>query len=86
MSDKLIFKVFILKIYFSLLDLDMKWIGTIRTIYKDGHIRIIPTKFSQNLASCLGGYKEMPFEAIVEDRPLTRHDGLLISNNHNSSP
>ena len=47
-SDKKIFKVFILKIYFSLCDLGMQQTGTIRTIVKEGHIRIIPAKFSAN--------------------------------------
>ena len=39
------------KSIFSLCDLDMQWTGTIRTILKEGHIRIIPTKFGQNPAS-----------------------------------
>ena len=49
------FKVFILKIYFSLCDRDMKWTKAIRAIIKEGHIRIIPTKFGQNTAGSLGG-------------------------------
>ena len=36
---------------FRLCDLDMQWTGTIRTIYKECHIRIIPAKFGQNPAS-----------------------------------
>ena len=50
-SDKKIFKVFILKIYFSLCDLDMQRTETIWTTIKEGHIRNIPAKFSPNPAS-----------------------------------
>ena len=46
-------KGFILKIYFSLCDLNMQQTRTIWTIIKEGHIRIIPVKLS--------------FEAIVDD-------------------
>ena len=45
---------FILKIYFSLYDLDMQRTGTICSFIKEGHIRIILAKFGQNPASSLG--------------------------------
>ena len=54
-SDKQIFKIFISKIYYSLCDLDLQQTETIRTIIKEGRIRIIPAKFDQNRASSLGG-------------------------------
>ena len=43
------FKVFILRFYFSLCDLDMQRPGTILTIVKECHIKIIPVKSGQNL-------------------------------------
>ena len=43
------------KSIFSLCDLDIQWTFTIWTIIKEGHIRIIPAKFGQIPASCLGG-------------------------------
>ena len=43
-----IFKVLILKIYFSLCVLDIQWTRTIRTTFIEVHIRIIPAKFGQN--------------------------------------
>ena len=43
------------KSIFSLCDLDMQWTAIIWTIFKQGHIRMIPTKFGLNPASCLGG-------------------------------
>ena len=49
------FKIFILKIFFSLCDLDMQQTETVWTIIKEVYIRIIPAKFGQNPASCLGG-------------------------------
>ena len=49
------FLSFILKIYFSLCDLDIQWTGIIRTTFKEGYIRIIPAKFGQNPAISLGG-------------------------------
>ena len=42
------------KYMFSLCDLDMQWNRTIWTIFKEGHIRFIPTKFAQNPESGLG--------------------------------
>ena len=33
----------------------MQWTGTIWTIIKEGHMRIIPAKFGQYPASSLGG-------------------------------
>ena len=47
------FKVFISKIYFRLCDLDTERTGTIRTLIRQGHIRIIPVKFCKNSASSL---------------------------------
>ena len=46
-SEKKIFKVFIVNIYFSMCDLDMQWTGTIWNFIKEGHISIIPAKFGQ---------------------------------------
>ena len=40
---------------FSLCVLHMQWTGTIWTIIKESHIRIIPAKFGQNPESSLGG-------------------------------
>ena len=54
----------------------MQWTGTIWTILKEGHIRIIPTKFGQNPASSLG-------EDVVWSNCW---DGRRTSNDHNSSP
>ena len=42
------------------------------TIFKEGNIRIILTKFGQNPASSLGGDS---FEAIVDDAGHTLHVG-----------
>ena len=53
-SDKKIFKVFILKTFFILCDLDMQHTRTIWTNLKEGHIRFITAKFGQNPASSLG--------------------------------
>ena len=39
----------------SLCNKDMQRTGTIRTIIKEGHIRIISAKFGQNPARSLGG-------------------------------
>ena len=50
-SEKKSFNFFILKIYFNPCDLAKQWTGTIWTILKEGHIRIIPTKLGQNPAS-----------------------------------
>ena len=67
-SDKKIFqkKKSSRKSIFSLCDLDMQWTGTICTIIKEGHIRVIPAKFGSNPASSYI-YKEMSFKAIVND-------------------
>ena len=48
------FKFSSCKSIFSLCDLDMQRTGTIWIIMKDGHIRINPAKFGQNLISTLG--------------------------------
>ena len=64
------------KSIFSLCDLDMQWTGTIWTIIKEGHIRIIHAKFGKNPASSLGGDV---LEAIGDD-------AQRIFNSHNSSP
>ena len=55
--DKKIIKVFISKIYFSLCALDTfrQGTGTIWTIIKEGHIRIIPAKFGKKPAISLWG-------------------------------
>ena len=47
------FKVFNLKIFFSLCELDMQCTKTNLNIFKEGHIRIIPTKFGKKSASSL---------------------------------
>ena len=54
----------------------MQWTGTIWTIIKEGHIRIIRAMFGKNSASSLGGDV---LEAIGDDARQT-------FNNHNSSP
>ena len=50
-SDEKILKFSSRKSIFSLYDLDMQRTGTIWTIIKEGHTRIIPDKFGKNLAS-----------------------------------
>ena len=47
-------KNFILKICFSLCDLDIQRTKSILTIIDKGHIRTIPAKFGKNPASSLG--------------------------------
>ena len=59
----------------------MQWTRTIGTILKEGHIRIIPTKFGQNPASSLGG--DVVWSNCWRQ---TIHDGRRTSNDHNSSP
>ena len=80
-SEEKIFKVFILKIYFSLCDLDMEWTKIIWTILKEGHIRIISSKFGQNPASSLG--RDVIWSNCGR---RTTHDGRRTPNDHNSSP
>ena len=66
------------KSIFSLCDLVMLWTRTIWTIFKEGHIRIIPTKFGQNPASSLGG--DILWSNCWR---RTTHDGRRTSNDHN---
>ena len=68
------------KSIFSLCDLDMQWTGTIWTILKEGHIRIIPIKFGQNPASSLG---DVVWSNCWRQ---TTHNAWRTSNDHNSSP
>ena len=49
------FKALIPRICFNSFDLVMQWIEAILIIIKEGHTKIIPTKFGQNLDSCSGG-------------------------------
>ena len=65
----------------SLCDLDMQWTKTIWTILKEGHIRIISSKFGQNPASSLG-------IGVIWSNcgRRTTHDGRRTPNDHNSSP
>ena len=86
-SEKKILKVFILKIFFSLCDLDMQWTGPIWIFFKDGHIRIIPTKFGQIPASSLGIVLwSNCWRRTMDNRRCTIHTGRRTSNDHNSSP
>ena len=74
------FQSFILKIYFSLCDLDMQQTRTIWTILKEGHISFISTKIGQNPSSSLGDVlKSNCWRHTTDDTQRT-------SNNHNSSP
>ena len=54
----------------------MQWTWTTWTIFEEGHIRIIPTKFGQIQPVVK---EEMSFEAIVDNAQRTPND-------HNSSP
>ena len=68
------------KSIFSLCDLDMQWSETIWTIFKEGYIRIIPTKFGQNPASSL---RDHVLWSNCWQR--TTHDARRTSNDHKSS-
>ena len=49
----------------------MQWTRTIWTIFKEGHIRIIRTKFGKIQPVVK---EEMSFEVIVDDRKHRSHD------------
>ena len=54
-SDKKIFEVCILKIYFSSCDLVMQCTGTILTTLVKGHPRMIAVQFHEDWPRSLGG-------------------------------
>ena len=60
----------------------MQWTRTIWTIFKEGHIRIILSKYGQSPASSLGA------DVLWSHcwRRTTTHGARRTSNNHNSSP
>ena len=79
MAPGAIFKFSSQKSIFSLCDLEMQWMGTIWTIIKEGHIRIISAKFGKNPASSLG-------DVLWSNRWWRIMEGTCpSSNNHNSS-